>query len=108
MIARTITSLLVPAPSILHETAVDLDLVEAERQQLRHGGVAGAEIVERDAHAGRPQFVDDVLRRIGIPDDRAFSDFKLQPGRRQTGLAQNAQNAQAQGGVAQLQRRNVE
>ena len=75
------------AAEIAHEAAVDLDLVEAERQQLRHGRVPGAKIVERNAHADRAQLVDHALRQQGVADDRAFGDFEFQPRRRQAGLA---------------------
>ena len=36
------------------ETAVDLDLVDLEVAQMIKAGISGAEIVQRDAHAGTP------------------------------------------------------
>lgn len=38
--------------------SVDLDDIDGNGEQMGERGIAGAEVVERDAHAGRPQFAD--------------------------------------------------
>ncbi len=43
------------------EGAVDLELVELELAQAPERGLAGAEIVERDADAAALQIADDLL-----------------------------------------------
>src|SRR5205814_2094851 len=40
-----------PRVQAAHEAAVDLDLVERQRLQVAQAGVAGPEVVERNAHA---------------------------------------------------------
>ena len=53
-------------PEILHERSVDLHLVDLQPAQVREARIAGAEIVERDPHAGRaqiPQAAGDDRRR---------------------------------------------
>src|SRR5262245_38446009 len=47
---------------LVHEQAVELDLVEGERAQRIERGVAGAEIVERDGDAERLDLTQDMQR----------------------------------------------
>src|SRR5437763_6926378 len=71
------------AAEIADKGAVDLDGVDRERLQMPQRGVAGAEIVERDATPGLAQRADkarglfNVVERRGLGnlDDDAARDF---------------------------------
>jgi hypothetical protein len=51
------------------EAAVDLDLVDLEIAQMVKARIAGAEIVERDAHAGAAQSRQRLLRAFEVMHD---------------------------------------
>ena len=51
---------------VLHERAVDLDLVEGEALQVAERGIAGAEVVHGDAHAELAQLVERGERRLAV------------------------------------------
>ncbi len=106
--ARTMTLLSVSRPRPRREAAVDLDLVEAQLHELRQRRIAGAEIVECDTHAGAAQILYHLAGDFDVADRRAFGDFDFQAMRREAGLGQDAQDAQAQRLVAQLARRHVD
>ena len=80
-------------PEILHEGAVDLHLVDLQPAQMREARIAGAEIVERDPHAGRaqvPQAAGDDA--VGV-EERVLGDLELQPRRIEAALADDLQDA---------------
>ena len=62
---------------VLGEGPVDLDLVHRELAQIGQAGIAGAEVVQRDAHAGRRD-VGQLLQRVLGLDDRALGDLDLE------------------------------
>ena len=47
--------------------------------QVAQRRIAGAEIVERDAHADGAKLVQDGERRIVVADQHRFGDLELQP-----------------------------
>jgi hypothetical protein len=47
--------------------------------QIAQRGIAGAEIVERDADADRPQIVQQLQGLVGPFEEDGFGDFDLQP-----------------------------
>ena len=60
---------------VLHEGAVDLDQVDAELAQIAERGVAGAEIVDRDAAAEILHPRDETTRLIDVVDRRRLGDL---------------------------------
>src|SRR5215217_2411047 len=68
--ARALTS-----QQILDEAPIDLQLVEREALQITERRIAGAEIIERDAHAERPERVEQSKRRLTALEEDRFSDF---------------------------------
>src|SRR3954463_6138578 len=60
---------------IMDEAAVDLQFVEREALQITERGIAGAEIVERDADAERAQRVEQPERRISAVEENRFGDL---------------------------------
>src|ERR1041384_2306427 len=56
------------------ETAVDLELVEWEALEIAEVGIAGAEVVERDADAELVQILNAFDHLVRIVDQHAFGD----------------------------------
>ena len=81
---------------VADEAAVDLDLVEREALQIAQRGKAGAEIVERDAHADGAELMQDGERGLVVMDQHRLGDFDLQPVGRQAGGGQRARDPQRQ------------
>ena len=69
----------VAGQQVLDEAAVDLQLVEREALQIAERRIAGAEIVERDAHAERAQRVQQPQRRVAAFEEDRFGDLDLEP-----------------------------
>ena len=68
---------------VLHERAVDLDLVEREAAQVAQAGVAGAEIVHREVDAERAQLMQGGERGRGVLHQHGLGDLEFQPAGRQ-------------------------
>ena len=64
---------------LVHEGAVELDLVERECVQGRERGIAGAEIVHRDGDAERLDLTQEVQRAVEILDQGGFGDLDFEP-----------------------------
>src|SRR5947209_13784026 len=62
---------------LAHERAVDLDALDRQPLEVRERGVAGAEVVERDAGADLGQAVQDVQRLRAVGHHRALGDLEL-------------------------------
>ena len=60
------------------EALVDLDLVERRLLQIAERGIAGAEIVEREADADRLQLGEHVVGRFAFDQEHAFGDLELE------------------------------
>jgi len=74
---------------IAHERLVDLELVHREAVQIRERGVAGAEVVHRDAHAEGGELVQRADGVRGAVHDRRLGDLELEAARREPGLHQD-------------------
>lgn len=70
---------LVRLAQILNERLVDLEFVDLQLAQEQQGGVAGAEIVHRDAGAPGPHLLEGGLQTRQIADQRGFGQFDDQP-----------------------------
>ena len=81
---------------VADEAAVDLDLVEREALQIAQRGKAGAEIVQRDAHADGAELMQDGKRGLVVTDQHGLGDFEFQPVRRQAGGRERAHDPQGQ------------
>ena len=90
------------------EGAVDLELVEMEFAQPAERGLAGAEIVERDADADAAQIVDDLLGRGRVGHQAGLGDLDLQPARIEAGAVEDGKDVQAGVLVDELRRRQIE
>ena len=71
------------------EGLVDLDLVEGERLQIGQRGIAGSEVVHRNADTERFQPAQDGDRAGEISDQNALGDLKFKPVRLEPGFQQN-------------------
>ena len=93
---------------VVDEAAVDLDLVERETLQVAQRGIAGAEIVERDAHPDGAKLVQDGERGLVVADQHRLGDLQFEPARRQAGGGKRGQDLQREGAAPELDRRNVD
>ena len=59
-------------------------------------GIAGAEIVQRDADAERAELVQRRERRVVVRDQDGFGDLQLQPARVEPGLGERSGDLQRQ------------
>ena len=91
-----------------HETGVDLELVEREAPQVEQARIAGAEIVEREAHADRFQAQHREFRGLQIAEQRAFGEFEFQAVGVEVGFRKHAFDQLDEVGAAELQRRDVD
>src|SRR6516165_5020948 len=88
--------------NVADKAAVDLDLVEREALQIAERGIAGAEIVERDAYPDRTQLMQDRKGGLIVADQNRFGDLDLQSVRLQGGGGQCCRDPQRQRGAFQL------
>ena len=93
---------------ILDERAVDLDLVERKAAEIAQAGIAGAEIVHRNADAELAQLMQDREIGLGLRQEQRFGDFKLEPQRRQSGMRQRRDHRLDQIAAAELHRRQID
>ena len=70
----------------LQEGPVDLDLLQREIVQIAQARIAGAEIVDRQAHAHRRDLVKARMGLLDIVHQRAFGDFQFEQARRLAGI----------------------
>ena len=90
------------------EALVDLDGVDRQPAEIAKRGIAGAEVVERDLHAHRPEPVERrANRRIAVDED-ALGDLDLQSPRRQPGGQKRGLHVRAYVGETELDRRDVD
>jgi hypothetical protein len=83
------------------EGAVDLELVHRQGLQVRHRGVAGAEVVDRQAHPEGVQAAEHVEGERRVGHDGALGDLEHQPARRDLPMGQAAGDLLGEGGVQQ-------
>ena len=75
------------------EGSVDLDDVELELAQMIETRIAGAEIVEGDAHADIAKRLQHGLSGFELLHHRTLGDLHHQPMRREANLGQQAENS---------------
>ena len=90
-----------------HEAGIDLELVEREAPQIEQARIAGAEIVERKAHADRLEAKHRQFRGVEVAQQRALGELELEPVGVEIGLGQDALDHFDEVGAAELQRRDV-
>src|SRR5262250_2194971 len=73
-----------------HETRIDLELVEWKAPQIKQARIAGAEIVERKAHADAFEPQHRQFRALEIAEQGGFGELKFEPVGLEAGLAENA------------------
>jgi hypothetical protein len=61
------------------ERAIELERLRGKPLQVGPRRMAGAEVVEGDAHARRVQPLQRAPSALGVGHQRAFGDFDLQP-----------------------------
>ncbi|GCC48752.1 hypothetical protein chiPu_0033275, partial [Chiloscyllium punctatum] len=93
---------------ILDEGAVDLDLVERKALQIAQRRIAGAEIVERDAHAELAQLMQDIECGIVVADQHGLGDLELEPRGRESRRRQRGGDVERQRLALELDRRHVD
>ena len=89
------------------KTAVDFDRVRRKVFQVGQAGIAGAEIIYRQAYAQRFQAVQRCFYRTSALQQRAFGHFDFQLRRRQAGITQGAGHQLGKARLQQLPRRYV-
>ena len=99
---------LIVAMDRLDERAVDLDLVERKRAQVRERRIAGAEIVHGDADAERLDLPQGGQRAVEVANQRGLGDLDLQTTRRQAGLQQDLVQLLHEVGVVELDGRDID
>ena len=91
------------------EALVDLDLVERRLLQIAERGIAGAEIVEREADADRLQLGEHVVGRFAFDQEHALGDLELELARlRARELASALIDGRGQARIDELDRREVD
>ena len=88
------------ARSILSRSKGNLQVAEAR--------IAGAEIVQRDAHAERAQGLEARLRLPRIVDENAFGHFEDDTRSGDAGLGHDRADKIDEAGIADLQRREID
>jgi hypothetical protein len=90
------------------EALVDLDAVERQPVDLGEACVAGAEIVERDAHADILEALDDGQHLLAVLEQRAFGDLDLEPVGGKAGRRQLLEDLLGEQRIAELDGRDVD
>ena len=96
------------SPNEATKDAIDLEPVEGKFLQIAQARIAGAEIVERDAHAERPQRFEPRLRSLRIVDQDAFGHFEHDPRGSDAGFGHDRADEIDQPAVADLYRRKID
>src|SRR5207249_3723388 len=78
---------------VADERAVYLDLVDRKAPEIAERGIAGAEIVERDANAELAQLAERPQHAIALVHHHRLGDFELQPVGRHAGKGKRRDHA---------------
>src|SRR5206468_8229864 len=89
---------------VAHKGLVDLDLVERKAAQIAQAGIAGAEIVHRDANTERAQRMQGRQHLAALFQKQRLRDLELQTPRRQAALLQRIRYQRQQIAEPELQR----
>ena len=92
----------------VHEAPIDLEFVERESAQIKQARIAGAEIVERKAHAARLELQHCGFRAFDVAEQRGLGEFEFEPFRVESGFRQYSLDHVDEVEPAELQRRNVD
>ncbi len=92
---------------VRHQRAVDLDDVHRQPSQVAQARVAGAEVVERDLDAERPQRSQVLNRLVEVADQHALGDLDTEQPRIEPARGEQAFDAPRQVRLHQLARRQV-
>jgi hypothetical protein len=95
-------------PACHGERPIDLHAIEAKADEVTDAGEAGAEIIERDAHAARLQPVHDEFRTAGILDEIALRYLQRDPGWLNARSLDDRERLIREVGIAELRRRDVD
>ena len=90
------------------EALVDLQLVEGKHLQIAEPGIAGAEIVERDAKAGTLEAAQGGDGAILVDDQHALGDLQLDPPRIRLDRLDDRQQAGDEIRLAEIERGDVD
>ncbi len=90
------------------EGAVDLERVERELGQVAERGIAGAEVVQRHAHAQRPQPRQHGAHVGAVVDQHPFRQLQFQHRAGQAVAAQRRFHQGREAGIGQLPGRHVD
>src|SRR5262249_40113936 len=99
---------LVAFGEIRNECTIDLDLIEREAAEIAERGIAGAEVVERNADAELLELVQDRQRVLAVLHEDPLGDFELEPVRRQSRFGENPRHSVDQVGSGKLHRRQID
>ena len=91
-----------------NEALVDLDLVERRLLQIAERRIAGAEIVEREAHSERLQLGESFVGRFALGQEHAFGDLELEPVGADPGFPEVLGDHGDDRRIVELQRRQVD
>ena len=91
-----------------HERAVDLDRVERQVLEVRERRVAGAEVVEDEAHAVIAELAEDPDPGLGLVHHDALGDLELEGAGLQAGLGQDRGDVLDEVGRRELARGQVD
>ncbi len=89
------------------ESAIDLDAVEREAQEIAETRVSGAEIVERNAKPSGAQGLERAADVATIFEKRGLSDFKVEALGRKVGGRKRVQDRLLEIPTAELRRRQI-
>src|SRR5262249_27458757 len=92
---------------LVDERAVDLERVDLEAAEVGERRVAGAEVVDRDAHALGAQRADHRLHLRGVAHQHALGELELEAAPGKAVVAEAVRDAVDQSGPLELARRQV-
>ena len=91
------------AVTLHDEGTVNFQDVERKAFQVSQRGIAGAEIIEREAHADGFKRLEHLVGALIIVEEHAFGDFQFQPVRRYLRIGERIGDDQRQGRIGKLQ-----
>ena len=92
----------------VHEGAVDLDLVEGESPEIAEARIAGAEVVHDDGNAEGLQGRQLGEKGLGVVEEQALGDLKLEAMRGEAGLLEHPGDGGGDVAGGELRRREVD
>ncbi len=96
------------AGQVTDEPAIDLDLGDRQGLQIAQAGIAGAEIIDREANAAGGQGVQDRSCFVDAVDQKIFGDLDHQVVRIGAGFGQGGKDVIDEGRIVQLPRADVD